>query len=99
MEEDLRLALLLEDAFMLVDLESQAKAVFRHTRGQTQEQFLAWLARRGTLLTVRDYAYVFISPFGLSTGFRFTSERSFIIILGQVHTTIDPLRDEPADDV
>jgi hypothetical protein len=86
------------DDFVLVDLDSQARAVYRLTHGWSREQFIGWLAQRGILeSTANQDAFRFMSRFGLCTVFHFTTGRRFIVVYWQGPTTRDPLRDEPDD--
>jgi hypothetical protein len=71
--------------FVLIDLRSQANAVWRYVDGWTKQEILAWLSKRGTITTHPTHpdSYWFQSNLGIETCFRLTVDGEFHIYFGE----------------
>ncbi len=70
--------------FVLIDLRSQADAVWDYVNEWTKEEILVWLSKRGNVTLLPNYtdSYQFCSKIGIETLFRLTQDHKFFIYLG-----------------
>ena len=70
------------NAFMLIDLESQAHAVVRYVTGWTRSEFVDWLGLFGEVQRWErsPNIYFFHSHFGFRTGLLLTDDGKLIFI-------------------
>ena len=73
--------------FVLIDLASQADAVWQCVGGLSQLEILAWLSDRGTVTHIQHsmdaHFYSFRSGIGIETTFRLTTDGQLWIYRGE----------------
>jgi hypothetical protein len=68
--------------FVVVDLSAQREAVYRHVKGRSKAEILAWLSQYAEIRYLEKFdTYAFCSKIhNRHTAFRFTDEGELIVL-------------------